>query len=77
MNTARRKALGEIQDQLTDLQSALELFKDEEQECYDNLPEGIQYSEKGEAMESAVESMEAAYDNIQDAIDNISEAIEA
>lgn len=59
-----------------DLQTSLEEIKDEEQECYDNLPEGIQCSERGDAMTEAVEYMETAYDNIQEAIDNISEAIE-
>ena len=75
MNKQRRKELGKIQDQLMDLQTALEELTVEEQDCYNNLPEGIQDSERGEAMTEAVEYMEAAYDNIQDAIDNISEVL--
>ena len=67
--------MGKIQDQLMDLQTALEELTVEEQDCYNNLPEGIQDSERGEAMTEAVEYMEAAYDNIQDAIDNISEVL--
>ena len=75
MNKQRRKELGKIQDQLMDLQTALEELTVEEQDCYNNLPEGIQDSERGEAMTEAVEYMEAAFDNIQDAIDNISEVL--
>lgn len=60
-----------------ELQTALEELKDEEQECYDNLPDGIQDSERGEAMQEAVEYLESAYDNLQDAIDNISEVLES
>lgn len=75
MNKQRRKELDKVQDLIIDAQNALEELKDEEQECYDNLPEGIQCSERGEAMQEAVEYMEAAYDNIQDAIDNISEVL--
>lgn len=75
MNKQRRKELDKIQGQLMDLQTALEELTVEEQDCYNNLPEGIQDSERGEAMTEAVEYMEAAYDNIQDAIDNITEAL--
>lgn len=58
-----------------DLQTALEELKDEEQECYDNLPESLQDSERGEAMTEAVDIMDVVYDNIQEAIDNLSELV--
>lgn len=60
-----------------DLQTALEELKDAEQEAFDNLPESLQYSERGEAMQSYIENLEYAYDNLQDAIDNISEVLES
>lgn len=75
MNKQRRKELDKVQDLIIDAQNALEELKDEEQECYDNLPEGIQDSERGDAMQEAIEYLEAAYDNLQDAIDNISEVL--
>lgn len=76
MNKQRRKELDKIQDEIMDLQTALEELKDAEQEAFDNLPESLQYSERGEAMQSAIENLEYAHDSLQDAIDNISEVIE-
>ena len=35
-----------------------ELVKDEEQECYDNLPEGLQNAERGEQMQENVDNLE-------------------
>jgi len=75
MNKERRKWLGEVQDKLMDAQAEIEEIKDEEECAYDNLPEGIQDSERGEAMQDAIETLESVYDNIQDAIDNISELL--
>ena len=54
MNKNRRKAIGDIYDKLIDIQSDLECIRDEEQEAFDNLPESIQYSERGERMEEYI-----------------------
>ena len=51
----RRKELEKIQDEIMALQTELEELKDAEQEAFDNLPEGIQDSERGGAMQEAVE----------------------
>ncbi|GHV18128.1 hypothetical protein FACS1894169_14370 [Bacteroidia bacterium] len=76
MNKARRKELNEIRAELQGLMERLEIIKDEEQESFDNMPEGLQYSERGEKAENAISNLEYAYDNISDAIDRIDEAIE-
>jgi hypothetical protein len=54
----------------------LETVKDEEQESYDNMPEGLQASEKGEKSENAINNLEYACDNISDAIERLEEATE-
>ena len=48
MNKARRKQLSEIQEKLAELKDMIETVLDEEQEAYDNLPESLQESERGE-----------------------------
>ena len=73
MNKRRRTELNSIIEILEDANSRLETVKDEEQEAHDNLPEGIQYSERGEQMEQYVDSMDEAYDSIQEAIDTLTE----
>jgi len=49
----------------------LEQAKDEEQDSFDNLPEGLQGAEKGETMESNVGILEAAFDNLTSAIEGL------
>lgn len=77
MNDARRKALDAIVKQIEAgqamLESAiadLETIRDEEQEAYDNLPEGLRDGDKGEAMSMAIDNIQAAIDELQGAIDN-------
>lgn len=76
MNNTRRKAIGRILDQLEDLMSDLDLIMDDEQQAYDNLPESIQESERGEHMESVIEAIEDAISSIDDARDSLNFATE-
>ncbi len=73
MNKQRRKAIGDIYDKLIDIQSDLESIRDEEQEAFDNLPESIQYSERGERMEEYISSLEEALDNVGYAVESLDE----
>ena len=59
MNNARRTQLESISLKLDDIIT-------EEQESFDNLPESLQYSEKGETMETYIEQMEEAKALIED-----------
>lgn len=76
MNNARRKEIEKITADLEALKERIESLQDEEQECYDNLPESIQYGERGDKMENAIEQLGYAADNIQDCLDNLCEAME-
>lgn len=71
MNKDRRKAIGNIYDKLIDIQSDLECIRDEEQEAFDNLPESIQYSERGERMEEYISSLEEALDYVDYAVESL------
>ncbi len=76
MNKDRRteinKAIGMLQEAL----SILETARDEEQEYYDNMPESLQGSERGEAAEQAVSNLEDACSNLEDAISSAESAAE-
>jgi hypothetical protein len=54
MNNIRRKSIATIQAKLVELREELENIQNEEQEYHDNMPEGIQGSEKGEKADAAV-----------------------
>ena len=78
MNAPRRKnlqaiieAIEELKSQLEDQMSDLETLRDEETDYYDNMPEGIQASERGERAECSMEALTEACDNLYDLIDQI------
>lgn len=60
MNKQRRKALNELTEKIRELMEELETLQDEEQECYDNMPEGIHDSEYGERASEAIDSLQEA-----------------
>ena len=84
MNNVRRKWLRSIIEQLETVHSSLETIKeedldslrDEEEEAYENLPCGIQESDRGCRMEEIISDMDDALSSLEYAIDNLSEACE-
>lgn len=73
MNKQRRKSIDEIASKMADLLSELESIIEEEQECYDNLPEGLQYSERGETMREGIDDLQNIYDDLENEIECLSE----
>jgi len=57
MNAERRKALDEIMQELGRHKEALEIIMSEEQEYFDNMPEGLQGSERGQQTEERIANM--------------------
>lgn len=75
MNKQRRKSLTEAYDKLAEVVESIEFLRDEEQESFDNLPEGIQESERGEQMQEYIDSMENALTSLEEAIDYLDEVL--
>lgn len=76
MNAKGRKELRSYVDQLEEIKSCLETMQEDETEKLDNMPEGIQESERGEAMQEAIEYLESASSSIEEAIDYLNEILE-
>ena len=76
MNNARRKEIEKITADLEAIKERIEALQEEEQDAFDNLPESIQYGERGDKMQSAIDNLEYAADKIQDWLDNLCEASE-
>ena len=76
MNKARRKELERAIEMLLAAQSIIDACMDDEQQAFDNLPDGIQYSERGEMMEEYIDNMELAISDIDIAVDDIREVTE-
>ena len=71
MNRIRRKSLRTILGQMDELSTVLETVKDalqdvlnEEQEAYDNLPEGLQESDRGQQMQEYIDALEGVVDSL-------------
>ena len=76
MNAPRRKSIQEVIDQLEELKSTIETLMDEEQEAYENLPENLQGSERGEAMSEAADNLDSAYNSMDEVLEYLTAAIE-
>lgn len=76
MNKARRMRLIAVQSKLSDLKAEIEQIRDEEQEAYDNLPESIQDSPRGERMEEAIDELYDAASDLEGVIDTLEAATE-
>jgi len=76
MNKQRRKALQNILERLDEIRSDLSDVVTEEQDAFDNMPEGLQYSEKGEAIEENAQELETAVDDVSIAFDAIQGVLE-
>lgn len=73
MNAARRKELKRALDMLDAAKSILEQVAEEEQEAYDNLPEGIQDSERGEQIYDNADTLSGYMDDLDDMMSAIEE----
>jgi hypothetical protein len=60
MNAAQRKQLSGIISTIEDAKGKLADIQGEEQDKWDNMPENLQGSEKGEALQTAIDQIETA-----------------
>jgi hypothetical protein len=68
---SRADRLQEAIAQLEDGNAVVEELKDEMSDWYDSMPENLQGSDKGEAIETASETLSEAYDETANAIGNL------
>lgn len=76
MNAQRRKEIAKAIALIEDAIAILDSVAEEEREAYDNLPESLQYSERGERMEECAEAIEYVSSELTDQIDSLNNAIE-
>lgn len=75
MNKQNRKDLQGYVDSLEKIKSNIETMMEEEQSKFDNMPEGLQESERGEAIQEAIDNLESASGSLEEAIDYLNEII--
>lgn len=74
MNNARRERIRSIISKLEDIQTEIEELTGEEQDAFDNMPEGLQSSERGDVAQEAISNLEAA--DLSDIISSLENATE-
>lgn len=68
MNKQRRNEISKIVSELEILKSRLNDVLSEEQNVFDNMPENLQYSMRGEESQEAIDNIEEAVSDIEEAI---------
>lgn len=76
MNKERRNQIQQAIDLINEAKGIFDLVMAEEQEAFDNLPEGLQGADKGQAMETAIAALEDASGGCDAVIDSCNEAME-
>lgn len=71
MNNARRKEISKAISMLEEAVAILANVREDEEMAFENLPEGIQMSERGDTMQEWIDTLTDAEDSIQDVIDNL------
>ena len=73
MNKEGRKVIAKARDMVAEALSLIETARDDEQDAFDSMPENLQESERGEALEEnvqslsdVVEALEVAFDVVED-----------
>lgn len=82
MNNARRKLInsviaklvdGDIENALEAAKSEIENTRDDEQEYFENMPEGLQGSEKGERAQAAISALEEIITKLEEMVEAVGE----
>lgn len=74
MNNKQRQQILKWIEDIQGIRCGIEDMRDTEETKYDNLPEGLQESERGDQMQHCIESLECAIESINDAIAYLDEA---
>lgn len=73
MNKQRRKMLAEAIDLIMRANEIIEICKSEEEESLENLPEGIQCSDRGEQMEEYIDQMDECFGDLESVCEALDE----
>lgn len=76
MNNNRRKKLLNIYEKLSNLLAELDCIIDDENEAFNNMPQSIQNTDKGELMQNGIDSLEIAKEKIETALSELEELME-
>ena len=71
MNKQRRTEIANIVTELEILKERLDKVLSEEQDVFDNMPENLQYSMRGEESQEAIDNMDGAMSDLENVISQL------
>lgn len=71
MNAQRRKSLEKVEALIAEARSLLDEVVTEEKDAYDNMPESLQNSERGETIYDNLSQLEDMVANLEEAEDTL------
>ena len=69
MNKQRRKWLENVSAMIERAKEELEQIRDEEQEAYDNIPESLQDSDRGNTMYENIDNLDTMASDLEDILE--------
>ena len=75
MNKQRRKTLCELKERMIDIITEIEAVKYDEETAYDNMPEGLQCSLRGEDSQEAINVLDEIIDGLNEIMDSFNEIV--
>lgn len=69
-----KEILESLTGKIADARSIIETARDEEQEYYDNMPEGLQAGERGDKTQEAIDALDEACGNLEEVETYLEEA---
>ena len=76
MNKARRNTIEIVASSIENAISELEMCRDEEQNYYDNMPDPLRYSTKGEAADDCISNLDDAISSLEEALNSVNSSID-
>lgn len=64
-------AIFDMKEDFSDVHNAIDEIKTDEQDAYDNMPEGLQNGERGELMQEAISRLEEGMGELEEFINTI------
>lgn len=76
MNKNRREEIERATEALREILAILEQCRDEEQEYFDNMPENLQGSDRGQAAEQSASCLDDACSSLDEVIQSCESSVE-
>ncbi len=75
LNDKRRNLIRGVKTALEDIESRIDIIRDDEEESLDNIPENLQYGDRYERIEAAVDALNDALELVDQLQDKLDDAI--